>query len=194
MTGLLVFGTYLLYLLISIAMTACAANWAQRRGRRPLLWGGLVGLIMYHLLFWDLIPTYVVYNYYCDNKSGIWVYKTVEEWKTENPGVGETLTWTKRAPKYQAPNVTRGYKLNERIVWVIIDHPTPLIPVNAQEERLLDIQTGETLVKYVRIYSGYHSGINEYLKMYVSRRQSGHLREGFSALLEDYGKLGKERP
>lgn len=69
-----------------------AVRWAKRRGRRGWVWGSAAALAMYHLMFWDLIPTLLIHRYYCATEAGFWVYKTPEEWVKENPGVLETLS------------------------------------------------------------------------------------------------------
>ncbi len=193
MIGLTVLFTYLIYLLLSIGTVMATVHWARKRGRRPLLWGGLAALLMYHLVFWDLIPTHLVYNYYRDHKAGFWVYKTVEQWKAENPGVAETLTWRRLSPAYQSPGITQGYKLNERIAWVVSEHHTILIPVVTVEEVLLDMATGEYLVKFVKVYCGYRNEVVTFLKFWARHRESSHLRKNFSEIRIKYKMLGEER-
>jgi hypothetical protein len=77
-----------------------------------------MALVMYHLVFWDWVPTVVAHQYYCATEAGFWVYKTVDEWKAENPGVMETLVASKGAPsarKGDMQNYTDTYFLNKRI-------------------------------------------------------------------------------
>ncbi len=193
MTGLAVLVGYLIYLIFSIFMVAVVVRWAKRRGRRIFLWGLLTVLVMYHIPFWDIIPTLVVYKHYCKTKSGFWVYKTPEQWKVENPGVAETLTWSKRAQFYNTPNITQGYRLNERIVWVIIDHRTPIIPVTVEEELFIDVKTDEPLVRRVQIYSGRnYRNIIDYVKGWARKSQDPINPQVFNTLLNEYKTLGKE--
>jgi hypothetical protein len=42
-------------------------------------------------LTWDAIPTWIAFEYYAHKEAGLTVFKTLEQWKAENPGVAETL-------------------------------------------------------------------------------------------------------
>jgi hypothetical protein len=109
---------------------------------------------MYHLVFWDFLPTLIVYKYYCATKAGFWVYKTPEQWKAENPGVAETLTWRERSPHYEAPGVTAGYQYNERIIWIRKETKASFLPVGLSEEKIVDVKNNEQLVRQVSVWTG----------------------------------------
>ncbi len=85
---LLAFGVYLL---ISIGVVRRAIRYAQENGRSAKRWGWGAAFLMYSLVFWDWLPTVAVHQYYCATESGFWVYKTLDQWKVENPGVMERL-------------------------------------------------------------------------------------------------------
>jgi hypothetical protein len=80
-----------LYFLLSRAVVRTFAATAKQCHGNARLWGFLGGFIMYNLLFFDLIPVHAVHYYECETEGGLTVYKTIEEWKRENPGVAETL-------------------------------------------------------------------------------------------------------
>lgn len=80
---LLAFG---LYLLISVLVVRWAIRHARANGKSVKGWGWGAAFIMYSLVFWDWIPTVATHQYYCAADSGFWVYKTLDQWKTENPG------------------------------------------------------------------------------------------------------------
>ena len=87
-----------IYLLLLIVGTAYGWRWAKRRGystakRALCAFGGF--LIVYLPLMWDLIPTDLAHRYYCKKEAGLWIYKTLDQWKAENPGVFETLVYNK---------------------------------------------------------------------------------------------------
>lgn len=86
MYGLLVFGALGLYLLISIGVVLWAIRHAHKSGKSGKLWGWGAAFVMYNLMFWDWIPTVVAHKYLCATQSGFWVYKTLDQWKEENPG------------------------------------------------------------------------------------------------------------
>jgi hypothetical protein len=191
MLGIAIIAGFLVYLAVSWGVVFAAAVWAKKRGRRPLLWGGLAFLIMYNLVFWDLIPTYLVFKYKSATESGFWVYKTPEQWQEENPGVAETLTWQRRSENYSAPGITRGKKLNERIVWVFTETKTPIIPVFTQQEMIVDLKTNEPMVERVIIYSGYGGG-SGLIMFWVSHRQPFTLNQEFNEIMGLYMTMGEE--
>ena len=182
---------FLIYLAVSFIVVVVVVIWAKKRGRRPWLWGLLAALFMYNLVFWDLIPTYVVFKFKCYTESGFWVYKTPEQWKEENPGVAETLTWSRKAEQFSSPDITQGVRLNKRIAWEIIDIKTPIIPVITQEERFIDLKTDEILVRRVEIYSGYTDGTG-FIRAWVHHRQPSFKVKEFNRLMKDYTTLGGE--
>jgi len=108
-------------------------------------------LVMYLIPFWDWIPTGVVHQYYCAKDAGFWVYKTLDQWKAENPGVAETLVANKK------PAVARNaYVLNQRFDWAIKqERYFPLNYMMREEQQVVDSKTGEILARYVN-YSASH--------------------------------------
>ncbi len=134
-----VIGALFLYGWLSCGVVWLVMRWAKKRGRHPIRWGIVAGLIMYHLVFWDFLPTLIVYKYYCATKAGFWVYKTPEQWKAENPGVAETLTWREMSPHYESPGVTYGFRLNERITMDYeAEMKSSIVPVGVSEELIID--------------------------------------------------------
>ena len=90
-----------IYLILLIVGTAYGWRWAKRRGystikRALCAFGGF--LIVYLPLMWDWIPTDLAHRYYCKKEAGLWIYKTLDQWKAENPGVFETLVYNKDRP------------------------------------------------------------------------------------------------
>ena len=88
--GFVIIGVFLIYLMISIWAVRSAIRYARGTGRNTWVWGGLTALIMYLIPFWDWLPTVAMHRYYCEKEAGFWVYKSLEQWKEENPGVMET--------------------------------------------------------------------------------------------------------
>ena len=89
--GVVILGAIALYLILSLVVVVLAARAAKKRGKSPWRWGGAAALVMFLIPFWDWLPTVVVHQYTCSAEAGFWVYKTVDQWKAENPGVMETL-------------------------------------------------------------------------------------------------------
>jgi hypothetical protein len=173
-------------------------RWARANGRRAKRWGIVAGLFMYMLVFWDHIPTVLLHKYYCTTKAGFWVYKTPEQWKAENPGVAETLTWQSNPPRYEAPSVTRAYRLNERFVWGTREEQTPILPVRLTYEFILDIKANEIVVQRIYVSSGYGSfalGGKDWrvLKDWVKSEPCMPNMMDFSHYESAFQRLGKEK-
>jgi hypothetical protein len=101
MIGLSYILFFWLYFLLSRIVVRTFAETAKKFHRNGRLWGFIGGFIMYNVLFFDLIPVNVVHYYKCETEGGLTVYKTIEEWKRENPGVAETLNSNPQASQSQ---------------------------------------------------------------------------------------------
>jgi hypothetical protein len=102
MMGLAILFGLLVYFWISVGITLIAVKWASSYGIKGWKWGVPVGFFMFMTVFWDLIPVYAVHNYQCKNNAGFTVYKTLDEWKQENPGEWETLNRDPEKTKLKA--------------------------------------------------------------------------------------------
>jgi len=150
--GLVVFMAIGVYLLISLAVVAWAVVYAQEHGKRAWLWASAAAFVMYNLVFWDWIPTVVVHKYYCEKEAGFWIYKTLDQWKVENPGVMEELVAQRSV---QSTSYGDLQTLDER--FAIETHrrkPIPFLPTNISERLLVDRKTGEVVAKGVDVGSG----------------------------------------
>ena len=150
--GLVIFAAMGLYLLISIGVVFWAIRYARRNGKSAKLWGWGAALVMYMIPFWDWIPTVAVHQYYCARDSGFWVYKTVEQWKTENPGVMETLVANKTSASSRQgdmKNYADTYSVNQRFNLVVKRHGKFLFNRWRHEREIVDIKTNLTLARYI---------------------------------------------
>lgn len=150
--GLLVIGGLIIYLIVTLVLVVVGVRSARRRGKPGWKGGVLVVLIMYLLLFWDWIPMHVAHQYYCSSEGGFSRYKSMEQWKEENPGVAETLVPYKNVPAETANNRTR-YLLNQRFAW---DRYTTglFLEIRKGDERIVDTHTGAILAQYIDFNSG----------------------------------------
>lgn len=157
---LVVFG---LYLLISIGVVRWAISYARKNGKSAKRWGWGAAFVMYSIVFWDWIPTVAVHQYYCAKDAGFWVYKTLDQWKAENPGVMEGLraprstgSPTKYEPFYNGHGRTDTYLLNDRFNWIVIQQDIfrPLSIIRT-EQQVKDVQKNEVLARYVDFSSGH---------------------------------------
>ena len=150
--GLVILGALALYLLISIFVVIGAIKHAKKTGRSAKRWGWGAMLVMYLIPFWDWIPTVAVHQYYCATEAGFRVYKSVDQWKAENPGVMETLVANKGYPsshKGDMANYTSTNFLNSRFN-LVIEHRGPLFLHRwLREDTLIDTKTSEILARYM---------------------------------------------
>ncbi|WP_321532219.1 hypothetical protein [uncultured Desulfuromonas sp.] len=191
MIGLMILAAFALYLALSYWVVSCTVKWARRTGHGVKRWAAAAILFMYLLMFWDHIPTLLLYHYYCDTKAGFWVYKTPEQWKTENPGVAETLTWRENSPSYSAENIDMGYRLNERFAWVWQKSKTPIFPVGFTAESIVDLNTDTTVVKRINVWAGY-TGSNELFRFWTAQYPYVLNTKEFGMYINAYKKLGRE--
>ena len=119
---------------------------------------------MYNLVFWDYIPTKIMFHYYCNKEAGVWIYKTVDQWKKENPGIAETLE------PYTAKNrpdivfsgdplhdyTTKEY-LNPRIIVVENKKGPLLFNMFKLKYDIVDVKSGEIIARGINFSSGYGS-------------------------------------
>lgn len=157
MTGIVVIPAVLLYLLLSVVVVFLAVRYARRSGRSAKRWGWGVALVMYLIPFWDWLPTVATHQYYCAKDAGFWVYKTVDQWKAENPGVMETLMANKGAPSetvYSGNNYISTYVLNQRFNWIVERTGPFQIHRHQWKQELIDTKNGEVLARYVDFSTG----------------------------------------
>jgi hypothetical protein len=160
--GLVIIGVLVLYLVLSIAVVIGAIKFAKNNGKNVKRWGFSAALVMYLIPFWDWIPTVAMHRYYCATESGFWIYKTLDQWKKENPGVIKTLSLpsTSGSPsKHEQFDAGRGkintYLLNERFNWVIHQQDiSNLFPIIRSEEQVIDFNKNEVLARYVDFSTG----------------------------------------
>ena len=149
--------TLLMAFLLVFVVVVSIVLYATRNKKSGWKWGWGAALLVYLAVFWDHIPTVVAHRYYCEKEAGFWVYKTLDQWKAENPGVLETLVANKGAPstrKGDAQNFTDTYFLNQRFNWVVKKDGPFLLNRWRREQRVEDSKTGEVLARYVDFSTG----------------------------------------
>lgn len=147
MIGLSYLLVFALYIALWRWAVRRARSWAKGSGRNPTRWAIAAHLAMYSLVFWDLIPAFSVWGYECGTQAGFTLYKTLDEWKKENPGVAKTLQPIANPEWIKKGNTTR-VPLNQRFMWEFTDRHL-LFRVSEHRERIIDSKTGETLAEYI---------------------------------------------
>ncbi len=169
MIGLAYLVLFAVYLLVSVAAVRGAIGYARKNGKSAKRWGWGAAFVMYSLVFWDWIPTVAVHQYYCAKDSGFWVYKTLDQWKAENPGVAETLVAYKNArtneERFDGGNgTTDTYRLNDRFNWIVTKQDiSGLLPIVRTEQQVKDVAKNEVLARYVDFWTG--NSIEHFISM-----------------------------
>lgn len=139
-------------LIIMVVVMGISAYLAKRKGKNPVKWALLSAFGLFVFVFWDYYPTKWTHQYYCEKEAGFWVYKTIDQWNAENPGVMEGLVTNKGAPltrQGDMQNYIDTYFLNLRINKVV--KQIGKLPINRwqHEQEIVDTKTGEVLARYV---------------------------------------------
>lgn len=142
--GFVVLVAIALYFLISFSVVAWAISYARKHGKSTKRWGWSAAFIMYSLVFWDWLPTVATHQYYCAKNSGFWVYKTLDQWKAENPGVMEGLVYNKAAPPAQTPYGAAAI-LNQRFIYLFRYEGPFLFNRWRMETEIRDSKNGELI-------------------------------------------------
>jgi hypothetical protein len=145
------------YLLISIGVVAWAISHAKKAGKSAKKWGWGAALVMWLIPFWDWIPTVAVHQFYCSTESGFWVYKTLDQWKRENPGVMEMLVADGVTSKRigNDANHIDTFILNQRFQQSIEKRRLIfLFPLDRWQFELVDRKNHEVIARQVDFSSG----------------------------------------
>jgi hypothetical protein len=189
--GILILGIACIYLLISSVIVLSAIRYARRNGLSAKRWGWGAALVMWLIPFWDWLPTVAVHQYYCTTEAGFWVYKTLDQWKAENPGVieklmsydkntkGGSINWPSQYESYSNGHRTT-YHINERFNRIIERQDmSRILRIVRKEETLIDTRKNEVMARYVGFGSGYseigHYDPSDARKFWL---RSSHCRSG----------------
>lgn len=168
MFGLAYLVAFGIYLLISIGVVKWAINYARKNGKSVKRWGWGTAFVMYSIVFWDWIPTVAVHQYYCAKDSGFWVYKTLDQWKAENPGVMEGLVANKVSIKTVGDdeNHIDTQVLNQRFQWVTEkQNLISYLPIYRWQSQVVDANNSATVARWVDFSRG--KG-RDYLKFWMN--------------------------
>ena len=153
--GFIILGGLIIYLIISLLAVWLGIRVAKERGRAGWKGGLFMSVVMYLILFWDLIPFRVAHEYYCVTEGGFTLNKTLDEWKRENPGIVETLKPIKDLKSLSIVGGERR-RLNERFAWDSFKS-IGFLGVRKKDERIVDLLKNENLAQYVDFDSNQHS-------------------------------------
>lgn len=193
MEAIVVLGVVVLYFVVLIACTVGGYKIAKRRGLSPRKrrLGAAIGFaVVFIPMFWDTIPTLWLHRHYCQTEGGFTVYKTLEQWKAENPGVAQTLVAVPVPHnKRLVAGEVQAYQLNQRFR-LEVGEELRSFGIRKRREALVDVRKGDALAEYINFstaISDWSSGIHSFrdVKVWMNRnfctddpRASGRLPFG----------------
>lgn len=146
MMALAVLFVLVIYLAIAILVVRLAARAARKRGIAGWHWGLPAALVMYLLVFWDLIPTYALHPYYCGKYAGLTVYKTPQQWRAEHPGEAEKIVVPELGRQRQDGR-DWIWEINSRFDWITSGEPLGGGLLTLAKQQVVDRQTGEIMAE-----------------------------------------------
>lgn len=114
-------------------------------------------------LTWDAVPTWIAFEYYAHKEAGLTVFKTLEQWKAENPGVAETLEPygkdynDRRTKAIELPDNKTRWMLNARFSYDkrVIERSWGIREI---QHEIVDQRTGLLMVRFDSVFSGNRRG------------------------------------
>jgi hypothetical protein len=145
--------------------------WTYRAKRRKgksekVAFGWAIGAVVLLSLpiTWDAIPTWIAFEYYAKKEAEFTVFKTLEQWKAENPGVAETLEpYGRRARDERSNSISMGSgksrtPLNARFASDTQSEHL-FLSVGLTRHEIVDTRTGEVVFRFVAVASGNSGGL-----------------------------------
>ncbi|MBI5619049.1 MAG: hypothetical protein HY943_22465 [Gammaproteobacteria bacterium] len=158
MLGLAILAVFAVYLWLTVVLARIATAYVRAYHLPGWIGGGTISLIMFLLVFWDWIPTAVAHHYYCSTRAGLKVYKTLEQWRAENPGVAETLVTTVNPKWVKLPNGS-SYALDQRFERRMTERPV-FLSVTEHLDAIYDVNSrkGGAVQEPLMVNTDYSSG------------------------------------
>lgn len=204
MIGLIFIAVGIAYLAIVIGATYFAYSFAKKRGygtgKRSFF--AVLGFLIITLpIFWDVIPTYIAYNYYCEREAGLTIFKSADQWKAENSDAAKTLQpLIKTVPKVNIDANTTRQVVNERFV-VESFYGFVFLAVRKFEKKLIDFKTNEVLVSSRSFHAAYlannfspYEGVKglQAIKFWIRKPTCRASSKGFDTIVEQFKSIGSE--
>ena len=191
-----------LVLLVVLAMWA-AKRISLRAGQsaataRRWKYGVLAAVLL--AIFWDWLPTWIAYEYY-SRQAGLTVFKTLEQWKAENPGEAGALERYGVVPSDKRDDTLRlsdgrhRNLLNARLA-DDFERRNVFLSVRIWTHELVDVRKGEILARQTAVVSGnsggLHAGGDGWFKFWLVHGDPSFTKgyREWSALRESAANLG----
>ena len=125
-------------------------------------WSVAAVLVLSLPMTWDAIPTWIAFRYYSHKEAGIQVFKTLEQWKAENPGVAEMLKpygdFDKRRNSIKLGNNKFRNPLNDRFAEDTQQFDKLFLSVYAHRYAVIDVKNETVLANWIEVGSGNNGG------------------------------------
>lgn len=197
MIGLIVIFAAFFYLLASALIVIFSYRYGESRYEKGILFGSFAALLMYNLIFWDVIPVYSVHYYRCIAESTVNIYITPEQWLSENPEtIGEDWASRKMMAR-KTYNKNYGYisERNHSRTWmsssVVYERKMTDIfsgDVKKLEESIIDVKNEKVMASAVNFIRGKKESLkfNELIMSIGSNYCKGSIEEGRKGMLYNY--------
>ena len=165
-------GLFAIIVLGGLLALACwAFIWAYRNRRHhgksdavSFAWAVGAVVVLSLPITWDAIPTWIAFEYYTKKAAEVIVFKTLEQWKLENPSVAETLepyghgAQDKRMKSISLENGKSRMNLNDRFAY---DRQSEklFLSVGLTRHEIVDTKTSEVMFRFVAVASGNSGGL-----------------------------------
>ena len=145
---------------ISVIIIRLAVKAARKRDIKGWKWGVPAGLFMYLIVFWDHIPTLIMHKYYCETEAGFWVYKTPEQWSSEDAGGQRKMIDADYSSDVMSTaSVNGGLKEITRVTDQLGDlfekSRFSFLPIMKIRSAVVNIENGQYLAESVNFKAGY---------------------------------------
>jgi len=158
--GLVILIGGLIYVALIVLVTRWAYRWAKGKGfsRGQCLGSAAFGfLVVYLPVFWDHVPTLVTYEYFCATEAGFWEYKTIDQWKMENPNTAGSLVSPKVAAfirRGDKDNYADTHHINQRFDWIKKKSGPLAVNLWRWEEAVVDSMNGKVVASSIDFSTG----------------------------------------
>lgn len=149
MLALAFLSALIIYFGVSAFVGWLVARFSGHSGTRSWLVGLSIFCGMIGLVFWDWLPMEISHKHYCSNAAGYTQYKTLKDWREENPGAWEAVI---PAGQILSPSfgVRGNYtsvlndRFSQRMTWRNMG-----FHIVEKRQILVDTESGDVLAQFV---------------------------------------------
>lgn len=177
MIGLMYILAFVVYLAISAVVIVAVGRWAGRRGKSQWTWVIGTALVMYSLVFWDLVPTLIVREVLCARLPTTITTKPATAWAKEHsrPRVlPNALVQDSMQTGVRADDLA----INDYLALRTTSNPIPILPLAVLTQTLVDRQTNEVLAERQSVHRA-NRGPTDRFKLWLPSTPCGQSIKAF---------------